>query len=90
MQRIDIPLAALLPVLVLMLAFVAYCLVDLARHEVQYLPKWGWYFLVILPVAGPLLWLFFGAPKQQRPPSSRSQRGGAVGPDDDPDFLRGL
>jgi hypothetical protein len=35
-------------VLVLMLAFVGYCLVDLARHEVRYLPKWAWAVICLL------------------------------------------
>ena len=79
--------------IVVALVLLVYAFFDLyatPRQNVQYLPKWGWYLLVILPVAGPLLWLFFGATKQQRPPNPRPQRGGAVGPDDDPDFLRGL
>jgi len=60
-QRIDIPLAALLPVLVLMLAFVVYCLVDLARHEVQYLPKWAWAIICFLSVPiGGLVYLLVG------------------------------
>ncbi len=48
-----IPLAALLPIVVLALAFDAYCLWDLAHARVRYLPKWGWT-LVILFVSAPV------------------------------------
>lgn len=81
-----------LPIVValVLLVYAFFDLYSTPRQNVQYLPKWAWFLLVLVPVAGPLLWLFFGATKQQRPPNSRPQRGGAVGPDDDPDFLRGL
>lgn len=80
-----------LPIVIAMVLLV-YAFFDLystPRQSVRHLPKWAWFLLVLVPVAGPLLWLFFGAAKQQRPPRSRPQRGG-LGPDDDPDFLRGL
>ena len=35
----DISWAALAPFLILALAFVIWCWIDLARHEVRYLPK---------------------------------------------------
>jgi hypothetical protein len=81
-------LLVVIPLVLLVYAF--FDLYATPRQNVQHLPKWSWYVLVFLPLAGPLLWLFLGATKQQRPPDSRPQRGGAVGPDDDPDFLRGL
>ncbi len=42
--------AALAPVAVLAVAFIAYCLWDLARSEVRYLPKWAWAVLCVLSV----------------------------------------
>ena len=61
MKTIDIPWAALLPVLVLMLAFVGYCLVDLARHEVRYLPKWAWAIICLVSIPfGSLVYLLVG------------------------------
>lgn len=50
----DIPWAAVLPVAVLLIAFVAYCLVDLSRSEVRYLPKWAWAVITIasIPLGG--------------------------------------
>ena len=57
----DLPLAAVLPLVVLGVAFVAYCLVDLARHDVRYLPKWAWALicLVSIPVGG-IVYLIIG------------------------------
>src|SRR5690606_9241988 len=39
-MNLDIPWAALAPIIVVAVVFVVYCLVDLARHDVRYLPKW--------------------------------------------------
>jgi Phospholipase_D-nuclease N-terminal len=60
-KQIDIPWAALLPLVLLLVAFVGYCLVDLARCEVRYLPKWAWAVicLVSVPVGG-LVYLLVG------------------------------
>ena len=79
--------------IVVALVLLVYAFFDLyatPRHQVRYVPKWAWFLLVLVPVVGPLLWLFLGSNQQERPPNSQSRRGGAVGPDDDPDFLRGL
>jgi Phospholipase_D-nuclease N-terminal len=60
-KTIDVPWAALLPVLLLMLAFVGYCLVDLARHEVRYLPKWAWAVICLISIPfGSLVYLLVG------------------------------
>ena len=59
---LDIPWAAVAPILVLGLAFVAYCIVDITRHDVRYLPKWGWILvccLVSIPV-GAIIYLIIG------------------------------
>lgn len=50
----DIPWAALVPVIVLLLAFVGYCVVDVVRGEVQYLPKWAWILICVasVPIGG--------------------------------------
>jgi hypothetical protein len=51
---VDVPWAALVPVILIVLAFVVYCLVDLARSPVRYLPKWAWALicLVSVPIGG--------------------------------------
>ena len=57
---------ALLPIVLLLIAFAVYCLLDLRKSQVQHLPKWGWA-LVILFVSSPIggiLYLAFG--KQHR------------------------
>lgn len=57
----DIPWAAIVPLIVVAVAFVAYCLYDLARSEVQYLPKWAWALICIFSVPmGGIIYLFVG------------------------------
>jgi hypothetical protein len=53
--------AALAPLLVLSLSFVIYCLVDLSRNEVRYLPKWAWMLICLcsIPVGG-IVYLLVG------------------------------
>jgi hypothetical protein len=60
-SSIDVPVAALVPVIVLCVAFVAYCLFDLSRSNVRYLPKWVWALicLVSIPVGG-IVYLVLG------------------------------
>jgi hypothetical protein len=54
-------LAALAPVAVLALAFVGYCLRDLSRSAVRYLPKWAWAALTVISVPlGGILYLLIG------------------------------
>ncbi len=56
-------LGALVPVLALLIALDAYCLISLARAtSVRYLPKLAWVFVILLVSAptGALLYLFFG------------------------------
>lgn len=59
------PLEAVLPAVVLAVAFVAYCLYDLSRSEVRYLPKWAWALICILSVPlGGVVYLLVG--RQER------------------------
>jgi len=57
----DVPIAALAPIIVVGLAFVGYCLFDLSRSEVQYLPKWAWALICLfsIPVGG-IVYLLVG------------------------------
>lgn len=50
----DIPWAGLIPLLIVVLAFLVYCLIDIARHDVKYLPKWAWAVICLasIPVGG--------------------------------------
>jgi hypothetical protein len=56
-----VPVAALLPVVVLALAFVGYCWYDLSRSRVRYLPKWAWALICLasIPVGG-IVYLLVG------------------------------
>jgi hypothetical protein len=54
--------AALIPVAVVEVAFVIFCLVDLVRApEVRYLPRWAWAIICLIcnPFGG-LAYLIFG------------------------------
>lgn len=57
----DLNLAAILPLLILALAFVAYCLVDMYRNDVKHLPKWAWAIIAIISIPiGGIIYLVFG------------------------------
>lgn len=83
-----------LPVIAAVLLLV-FSLVDCAQSpdaRVRNLPKWVWLLLILLvPLAGPIAWLFGGRPVVEAPPKAptagpRPRRA----PDDDPDFLAKL
>ena len=57
----DVPAAALIPLLLLPLAFVIYCWVDIAYSEVRHLPKWLWAVIVTVSVPlGGIVYLWVG------------------------------
>lgn len=57
----DLNWAALAPVLVLLLAFVIWCWVDMSRHEVRYLPRWLWAIIVAISIPlGGIVYLLVG------------------------------
>lgn len=57
----EIPWAALGPVLVLLAAFLIYCLYDLSRSEVQHLPRWAWAVVCLISVPlGGIIYLTLG------------------------------
>jgi hypothetical protein len=55
-------IAALAPVVLLGLAFIAYCLVDLARRPAtRHLPRWAWAVAVVVSIPlGGILYLVLG------------------------------
>ncbi len=62
----DVPWAAIAPLLVLAAAFVAYCLFDLSRSEVRHMPKWAWAIVCIVSVPlGGIVYLLAG--REPRP-----------------------
>ena len=56
-----IPWAGLIPVAILFVGFVAYCIVDIARHDVKHLPKWAWMAISFLSIPlGGIAYLLVG------------------------------
>jgi uncharacterized membrane protein YczE len=54
-------LAAWAPVLVLVLAFIGFCLVDLVRNPVRFLPKWVWALICVVSMPfGGIIYLLVG------------------------------
>lgn len=83
---------ALLVMIVIALA--VYCLYDIIatpREQVRSLPRAVWLVLVVLvPVFGAVAWLVLGRVRTGPSGTRPAQPPPARGPDDDPDFLRGL
>ncbi len=53
--------AAFVPILLLAVAFVGYCLFDLSRTEVRHLPKWAWVVIVLISIPlGGIVYLAIG------------------------------
>jgi hypothetical protein len=44
------PVEAIVPLVLLGLAWVGYCLYDLSRSPVRYLPKWAWALIIVVSV----------------------------------------
>jgi hypothetical protein len=55
-------LPLLIPLLVIQLGLIVYCLLDLSRREkVRGLPKWAWALNIILgELIGPIVYIFVG------------------------------
>lgn len=83
------------------LVMAIYAMVDCVQtdeYAVKGLPKVVWVFVILLfPIVGSIAWLVAGRPTpllgggpsnrpQSRPPRSKPPKG----PDDDPDFLKGI
>jgi len=57
----NIPWAGLIPVAILFVGFVVYCIVDIVHHNVKHLPKWAWIVIscVQIPLGG-IVYLLVG------------------------------
>jgi hypothetical protein len=57
-----LPVAALVPLLVALLAFVTFCVVDAVRSQgVRYLPRWAWVVVCLISMPwGGIAYLIFG------------------------------
>ncbi len=90
--------ALLVVVGVVLVVYAIFDLLATPRQQVRVLPKIVWFVLVLVPFVGPLLWIFVGHGRPATPPRQRGTEGGGGwspppsprGPDDDPDYLRGL
>ena len=61
MSNSGVPAAALAPLVLLAVGFVGFCLYDLSRAHVRYLPKWAWALICVLSVpAGGIVYLLVG------------------------------
>jgi hypothetical protein len=82
----------LIPVLLLVLAFMIFTVVDIVlmdRSRVRGLPKPAWIALaILLPVVGGVLWLAVGRVRLRD--AGQPVRRGPLAPDDDPAFLNRL
>ncbi|HKD96783.1 MAG TPA: PLD nuclease N-terminal domain-containing protein [Micromonosporaceae bacterium] len=59
--KVQIAVAAWLPIAILCVGFVVYCLIDLARHDVRHLPKWAWALICLASVPlGGIVYLTVG------------------------------
>lgn len=57
----DINWAAIAPVIILALAFLAWCWVDISRRNVRHLPKWLWAVICLISIPlGGIVYLLIG------------------------------
>ncbi len=60
-EAVSVPWAALVPLVVAAVAFVGYCLFDLSRSTVRYLPKWAWALVCVVTIPlGGIVYLLVG------------------------------
>jgi hypothetical protein len=81
----------LIPLFVLVVAFMVFTIVDIIlieRTRVRALPKPLWVVVALIPIVGGVLWLAVG--RVRVGDAAGSVRRGPVAPDDDPEFLRRL
>lgn len=62
-----VPIAALLPLVLIGVALVGYCWWDIARSEVRWLPRWAWALVVAFAVPlGGIVYLLIGRGTRDR------------------------
>jgi hypothetical protein len=60
-STVHVPWAALAPILAILLVFEIYCLWDVARSNVRYLPKWVWVLICLISIPfGGIVYLIIG------------------------------
>lgn len=85
-------IALLFLVTLALLAVALISVLSAERGQIRLLSRGVWVaVIVLLPVAGPVLYLWLGRPGRTREPGPDvPARPRTPNPDDDPDFLRGL
>lgn len=54
-----------IPLIIIEYGLMIYAIVQLARNEVAYLPKWGWTLIIIfINIIGPVVFLIVGKKKE--------------------------
>ena len=55
------PIAALAPLALLAIAYVAWVVYDILHSEVRYMPRWGWVLVAVLSIPiGGIVYLLIG------------------------------
>ena len=84
--------------MLLAVALLLYSFIDCASADarrVRNLPKAAWFLVILMPIVGPLAWLFAGRPPRESQswplrPGSRPEQPRTLAPEDDPAFLEAL
>ena len=51
----------LIPVIIIEYALLIFAIVQVAKNEVRYLPKWGWTLIIVfINIIGPIIFLLIG------------------------------
>lgn len=80
---------------VLAFGFQLYAFIDCIQredHQIKGLPKWGWLLFIFITTLGAAAYLYAGrvGARTPRERPNRNIQNPPKGPDDDPDFLKGL
>jgi hypothetical protein len=55
-----------IPLIIIEYGLMIYAIVQVARNEVAYLPKWGWILIIVLVnIIGPIVFLIIGKKKDK-------------------------
>lgn len=54
-----------LPIIIIQLGLIIFCLYRLTKDRVKFLPKWGWVLIIILiNLFGPIIYLLIGRERE--------------------------
>jgi len=54
-----------IPIIIIQLSLMVFCLFKLSKDSVKYLPKWAWALIIILgELLGPIVYLIIGREKE--------------------------